>query len=376
MNPWLIVFLMALPTVLSCKQRAFNSDNKVQEAWDDFNNPAQLNTVTVVAYSKLPTTGSSVKLPWSDIYWPSHLGGIAMRWRNGTQTPFTVQRPSEAVIRTMSSEQIAALSPAEKYDIFKGRLDFPTVQVELERTDPADPQWFGLCHGWSSATLNFDEPKAVTLKSASGIEIPFGSSDVKALLAFAQGVVYLPKINVLGQRCKFDLVGGTRLRNRPECRDTNAGSFHLILTNLVGLQRRTVIADISNGREVWNFPIYRYSSRELYRQDASVGAAPQAVSEVIVETDVDYIVEIAQPEWNHLGDRNRLASKRHSYRYAVELDSSGRIVGGRWMSEEHPDFVWVQAKAKFHGYYAAIEEIYLRSLESTSNSGPQQAPPR
>jgi hypothetical protein len=53
--------------------------------------------------------------------------------------------------------------------------------------------------------LNFDEPRAVNKKSASGIEIPFGSSDVNALLAYAQGVVYIPCAKIFGQRCKLDL---------------------------------------------------------------------------------------------------------------------------------------------------------------------------
>jgi hypothetical protein len=376
MNSLVSILLTALPLLITCKPRAINSDSKPLEAWDDYNNPAQLNAGSVVVFDKLPTSGSSFRLPWSDTYWPSHLGGIALRWRNGTQTPFTTQRPSEAGVRAMTSEQIAELSPAEKYDILMERFDFPTVQNELERTDALDPKWFGLCHGWSSATLNFDEPRAVNMKSASGIEIPFGSSDVKALLAYAQSVVFIPYAKILGQRCKLDLSGATRLKSLPECRDTNAGSFHLILANLVGLQSQTVVADLTNGREVWNFPIYRYSTRERSRQTASAGAAPKAVSEVIVETDVDYIVEIPWPEWNHLGDRNRFASKRHSYQYAVELDSSGRVVGGRWISEEHPDFLWVQAKAKFYGYYSAIETIYLKSIGANSSSVQQQDTPR
>ncbi|MEY3901480.1 MAG: hypothetical protein RL189_786 [Pseudomonadota bacterium] len=343
------------------------SRDKVQEAWDDYNNPAQLDAGSVVVFNELPPAGSSIRLPWSDIYWPSNLGGIALRWRNGTQTPFSTQRPSEADVRAMSPEQIAALSPAEKYDVLMGRFDFPTVQAELMRTHPAMPQWYGLCHGWASATLNFDEPKAVTVRSASGIEIPFGSSDVKALLAYAQGVVFMPVAKVLGQRCEIDLTSSPQLRNTAACRDTNAGSFHLILTNLVGRQGQTVIADLSNGAEVWNFPISGYSTRELYRQPASVGAAPQAVSEVVVETDVDFIVEIEQPEWNHLGDSRTVATEKNRYQYAVELDSLGRIVGGRWLSEERPDFLWVQEKADFRGYYAAIESIYLNAIGSPSD---------
>jgi hypothetical protein len=369
---FLFAFLIVNP--VACESRPRVTRDKVQEAWDAYNSPAQLDAGAVVAFGELPLAGQAARVPWSDIYWPSYYGGIALRWVDEPVSPFDTPRLTEADVRRMSGEQLARLSPAEKYDIFMGRFDFPTVQAELMRTHPSMPPWYGLCHGWSSASINFDEPGAVLVKGTSGIEVQFGSADVKALLAYAQGIVFYPAAKVLGQRCEVDFSVRPELRHTASCRDTNAGAFHLILANLVGRSGQTVIADLSRGSEVWNFPIYAYSTRELSRQPATAGAAPQAVSEIIVETEVFYITEIERPTWAPLGDSRTQASERVVYQYAIETDSLGRIVGGRWLSDQHPDFVWVQEKADFRGYYRDIESIYEQSILGRPAPLPDLAP--
>ncbi len=50
----------------------------------------------------------------------------------------------------MSLDDLKILSPAEKYDIYVGRYDYPTVQSEWKRTNPEDAHWEGLCHGCTS----------------------------------------------------------------------------------------------------------------------------------------------------------------------------------------------------------------------------------
>ncbi|NBO38628.1 hypothetical protein EBU99_08600 [bacterium] len=353
-----------------CTGRPTVTRDKVQEAWDDYNNPAQLDAGSVVVLADLPSAGQASKIPWADIYWPSYLGGIALRWQNGLQTPFNSLRLSEAQVRSMSPAELSALSPAEKYDIYMGRFDFPTVQAELARTHPAMPKWQGICHGWSAAAINFDEPGAVTVQGPSGISVPFASGDVKALLAYAQGVVYMPAVRALGQRCDADLTTMPHLRNTAACRDTNAGAFHLVLANLIGRNGQNLIADLTRGAEVWNFPIFAYATREISRQPASVGAAPQAVTEVIVETDVHLLVELEQPNVMPLGDNRPAAEEVQTYQYAIELDSLGRIVGGRWLSDERPDFMWLQERAAFRGYFADISRIYESSLLGTLTPAP------
>ena len=52
-----------------------------------------------------------------------------------------------------------------------------------------EPAWAGYCHGWAPAANRFEEPLPVTVRNADGVEIPFGSSDVKALLTYFEAEV-------------------------------------------------------------------------------------------------------------------------------------------------------------------------------------------
>jgi hypothetical protein len=369
--PW--AFMLSV-VFYSCSQAPEITREKVQEAWDGYNNPAQLDSGAVVHFDALPMAGVASTLPWSDIYWPSYLGGIALRWVNGTEPPFAATRPTAEQVAQMSYAQLASLSPAEKYDIFMGRFDYPTVQSELMRTHAGMPQWAGLCHGWAAATLSFAEPGAVTLTGATGINVPFGSGDVKALLAFAQGVVFMPAARVLGQRCNANLDSFPHLRSSPECRDTNAGAFHLVLANQIGRSGMKLIADLTRGEEVWNFPVYGYRSREVGRRPPQPGAALQTAVEILVETEIDFLGEIESPNWNPLVDSRSAAGETAVYQYAVEVDALGRIVGGSWLTEERPDFLWVQEKPDFRGYYGSIESIYESSVGSSSLPRPDVTP--
>jgi len=364
----LFTIVCLLPVLGSCERKPSITRDKVQEAWDEYNNPALLDTGAVFKFSDLPSSGTTLFIPWADIYWPSHTGGIALRWASGVQEPFHFTPPTESQVNSMSADELDALSPAEKYDIFMGRFDYPTVQAELIRTHPSMPAWYGLCHGWASASVNFNEPGRVVVQGASGVALPFSSGDIKALLAYAQGVVYQPYVRALGQRCEVDLTSQPDLRNTASCRDTNAGSFHLILTNLIGRSSQQVIADLSRGSEVWNFPIYGYATREILRRPPSVGAAVTAASEVVVETVVEFIVELDRPNVDRIGDSRGVASESVAYQYTVELDSYDRVVGGAWISEERPDFLWTQERADFRGYYGNIESLYERSIRADDSS--------
>lgn len=55
---------------------------------------------------------------------------------------------TSAQIQNLSVAQLLSLSPAEKYDIFVGRLDFPLVLSERAHNQPNDGYWHGTCDGW------------------------------------------------------------------------------------------------------------------------------------------------------------------------------------------------------------------------------------
>lgn len=47
--------------------------------------------------------------------------------------------------------------------------------------------WLTICLQWAPASMFFKQPNPVTITSPDGIKVPFGSSDVKALLIYFTG---------------------------------------------------------------------------------------------------------------------------------------------------------------------------------------------
>ncbi|MEN9529430.1 MAG: hypothetical protein RI932_1303, partial [Pseudomonadota bacterium] len=344
---------------LACSHEKPEQSARIFEAWDVINEPTRFGRNYEVRFRELPLAGGLNRIPWSDSYWATQRAGIAFRWMNPVGSPFAYQLHSRQTLAAMSQTELAALSPAEKLDIFAGRFDFPTVKSERKRTYPGAAAWEGLCHGWAPAALEFTEPKPVTLKGPGGIKVPFGSSDVKALLSWHMATRNTLAAVGLGARCNtFGVLG----LNSPPCRDSNAGAFHIVLANQLGILREGFIADIARMGEVWNQPIYRFKSREIARQGPSPGSAPGTTTEISVETEMHYGMEV-EPHWNALGQLvERPAVGSVVYRYRLEVDAQGRIRGGVWLQDARPDFIWLQQKGAFTGSDAAIRTIYEASI--------------
>ena len=354
------MFLLSAFTLLACSQsHLIEHNSRIFEAWDVINDPDRFGRNFETHYRDLPTSGSISRIPWSDSYWPSQRAGIAYRWLNPGPSSFGYSLPSRQTVQGMTREELSALSPAEKLDIFVGRFEYPTVLSERRRTYPGAAPWEGLCHGWAPASLEFLEPHPVTLKGPSNISVPFGSSDVKALLSWYMALRSAVPAIGLGGRCDiFSTLG----LNTPRCRDANAGAFHIVLANQIGRQREGFVIDLARYAEVWNQPVYAFQSREIGRQGASPGAAPGTTQEVVVESQVFYTIEI-EPTWNALGQTlERPMTNSVIYRYRLELDAQGTIRGGEWLQEARPDFLWIQQRGAFTGADAAIGQIYEAAI--------------
>jgi hypothetical protein len=113
--------------------------------------------------------------------------------------------------------------------------------------------------------------------------------------------------------------------------------------------------------QVWNHPIYKYKSKVISHHAPSPGAAPQTVTELVVETAMTYVVE-SQPAWLpwHLSPSISYDASKN-YQYQLELNANDEIVGSEWMSSERPDFLWFADRPNFTGYFSALGDIYAAS---------------
>ena len=203
-------------------------------AWDRANDPSQFAFLISGEFSyKLSELKESVKLkdqPWSDTYWPNYRSGIAQRWfaKDPQDYNYTLYTVDE--LRNLTTDEKKALSPAEKYSIYIGRYDYPLVRSEWMRTSKEDPRWEGICHGWAPAAAHYKEPEPIDVVNDDGILVPFGSSDIKALLSYYVGQYDRGEPTAfVGRRCNSNLgpYSDRSLRANPECADLDADTFHV-----------------------------------------------------------------------------------------------------------------------------------------------------
>lgn len=360
--------------------------SELQEAWNSSNNPVRISGSDMVeSFGDLPLSGGIDVKAWSDTYWPTSQGGISVRWSSTAGADFAYElfnkpKASEIELRT--------LAPAEKYDLFMNRMDFPTVQDERRRTRVLKtveghpefqagyeiPGWEGLCHGWAPAALNFKEPAhSVTIPSRVG-PVRFYPSDIKALLIYYQQYSgnRSTRTSMVADRCNVEF---TKLdeklnsgeitqeqwqaaRDQGACGDINAGTFHLILANEIGRKKQGFVVDKTRDFEVWNQPVNSFVSEvTATKEGAGPGAAAGTVKEIELVTRMAYTVE-TQPSRYAIG----AAEEEAEYRYILELDAKGKIIGGRWLSDDRPDFAWRETTPQFRGYFAGLKHLYEKSI--------------
>lgn len=326
--------------------------------WNGVNSPTIMSDKFETNYQQLPKGGSlkSLGLGWPGHYWPNKKGGIAQRWNSFYPNHFEYESPTRYEAMKMSQDEINKLSPAEKYDLYVGDYNYSTVKWAWSVTSRFAKIWHGICHGVSPASLNHPEPMNITLKNKDGINITFYSSDIKALLAFYYAKVDDSSISQVGKRCFF----GRRnivLNQVDGCGDVNAGSFHIILANRLGILKKGFIADIDRYKEVWNHAALEYNTLQLSVSQPTEKSAPGTVKRVLVKTSVKYAASIDPAKHEVIGTPTAKYDERF-YQYWLELDYNENIIGGEWVSNDRPDFLWFKNKATFSGHFEKLNEIY------------------
>jgi hypothetical protein len=331
----------------------------VLEAWRGFSAPENMAKGFEHQWALLPMAGSVEIGPkaWSGHYWPSNEGGVNVRWNHPDRVGFKYRSPTRDEVEKMTLEERAQLAPSEKYDLFVGKYQYPFKRLASKAANPRAADWAGICHGWAPATLHHNEPTPKTMVNPDGIEIPFGSSDIKALLSYYYAFHHkAPGSNQVGLRCFLsDWIGIGRNCDQ----DLNAGAFHIILANKLGIRKEGLMADVDRYKEVWNQPVVAYESQVLEDNlRPSKKAAKTAVKEILVATKFFYVDEVKNVTWDVVhGTSDQIIASR-KYRYRLELDEGGMIVGGEWESKDRPDFLWNRPKAEeFVGILSGIEVL-------------------
>jgi subtilisin-like proprotein convertase family protein len=357
---------------------------------DAKNDPSLFGVDLDVIVSGLPLSGTVEKMAWPGSYWPSVNDSVNDRWQgqgiysalekydmafNDWVPPPEFDRliPFSRCGQEFDADYYEKLGPAAKYwsdhilysnKAMRDAWDQPECNSKVE-------SWWGLCHAWTPAAIQEVEPrKAVTYNG-----VTFEVSDVKALFVMLYNNV---STAALGVRCKLGDAQIERDENgrikQDWCRDTNPGSLHLILTNLIGRDKRAFAEDRTMGRQVWNQPVVGYQvdlleeitreqALDLLDPDRAVCAAgtycynedARKFYEVLI--DVNYITESTPSTEPKLPVIDRY-TRTDTYHYVLECADDGEIVGGEWISAQvtafpdrisappnsqnnHSDFLWL-----------------------------------
>lgn len=314
--------------------------------------------------------------PWSDTYWPIYQGQIAQRYGDSSFPGSMDWKKNADYIRAVigsNASSVETLSPAEKYDLLVGDPAFTMTHANLNEgkgyyeRDGKVESWMGLCHGWAPAAYMELRPRnAITLLAADGrTRIPFWPSDIKALatLLWANGTA---QTKFIGGRCndrdpERDETG--RPRN-PDCLDTNPATWHVAVVNQIAVSRRSFVIDATYDYQVWNQPVlsyrYTYFNPKTTQKTEDLEAAtvlladfqedryralrsPRAQKLVGIQMELTYVAENHPSTSRTDTERNDHQNTVH-YRYDLELDAQGQLVGGEWYENEHPDFLWTPEK--------------------------------
>lgn len=316
--------------------------------------------------------------PWSDDYWAIYLGCLGRRyadpkfpassdWQDNHE--YIRQHPVAKLV-SEGSAGIDRLSPAEKYDLLvgdsAGRLT-AAMWAEGEEYYHASGEvetWMGICHGWAPASFMLPRPtKPVTVHAAGGdTAITFYPADIKALASLLWASANTVT-RFIGGRCN-DKDPATDANGRvisAKAFDTNPGTWHLAIVNQLGAAGRSLVIDATYDYEVWNQPMagyeYRYFNPQTMRlapalKDATVTRddythdrfkkyrSRSAAAYVGVIMHARYMVEV-DPTHHRSDGPSSDAVNTTIYKYDLELDAAGRIIGGEWFTgKAHPDFLW------------------------------------
>jgi subtilisin-like proprotein convertase family protein len=362
------------------KPEATETEGGKEDAWDWRNDPERFDGTFVYELAQLPSEGRSETEAWPSTYWPTYENSINARWL-GPDELSPAEKYDRAFNGWTPAEGFMDLRPFSPGDCENG-FDEAYYQGlgplathisrymgnwrshdgedsdgdnEIDECDASSydgvETWFGLCHAWVPAAMLEDRP----LRSVTHNDVTFHVADMEALLIAAYNRT---PADMIGGRCNIGAGDDEVTRDEHgraeanECRDTNPGAMHVIMSNYLGRGSRPYAEDRTFDYQVWNQPVIAFNvTRNNTLTEAEANALigvegddypfnDDAVAWADVHANTTYITE------SHASQTPAEAShyeRTDYYTYVLELDADGKIIGGEYYGNSqtsHPDFLW------------------------------------
>ena len=369
------------------------------DAWSSTSDPSRFAQDLNYQLDQLPMAGQSERVAWASTYWPTYEDSTNVRWQGANSLsplekydaafhswdPMTVDglHPMTSCGATYDASYYENLGPAAKWmtdnkgngRMRNGRDDDGDMEVDECSGGDFDgvATWWGLCHAWVPASILEDEPLHPVTYGGQTFEV----GDIHALLITAYDRT---ESIMLGGRCNEMITerptNDDRTAIPEQCRDTNPGAFHVVVTNFLGLRHQAIAEDRTFDAQVWNQPFVGYEITmqeeiDLARANELLGMtgdtyAPNAAAKRFYEIKLttDYITESYAPT-EPTTPRIARYTQHDRYHYILELDQNGKILGGEWVEGSrfnHPDFLWLPIRAARYGANPNVNLDQVRML--------------
>lgn len=280
------------------------------EAWGSADDPALFNGSLEYRLAELPKNGAATNVPWAGNYWPVYQDSINDKWAGASsEAPstkygraFGVTGVEDAVSRYHGIDAQASRTACTTDAQCNAQIGESCAKRAGQTSGRCIPTWWGICHAWTPAAILLPEPKhAVTF---NGVE--FKVQDIKALITLVHDRTETKFVSL---RCNEDVSSDTGIAfdhyGRPtggsaSCKDTNPGTYHVLLANYLGKQGASFAEDRTFDDEVWNQPLRGYRTTAMDEVSALeanklIGVTPTGG----VTTERNGTA--TQNQWSHLG---------------------------------------------------------------------------
>jgi len=215
--------------------------------------------------------------------------------------------------------------------------NYLTVLVDslIIKNDGLD--WGGNCHGYTASSMNYTEPQERIIDG-----VLFTQPEIKSLMNYYYDDIMGGLItDIIGSRCKsVSQLSYTesilnQIYNVELCRGMNPASLHISLKRLVGNHREPFGMDMDNSDHVWNVPVVGYTSRTLDYHNDNI---------YHIKTEIIYLDYQTPDEDTDTMGRSGQKFGKMIIEYTLHIDDNGKIIGGDWISNKYPDFIWRHPK--------------------------------
>ncbi|MBX7097969.1 MAG: pre-peptidase C-terminal domain-containing protein [Myxococcaceae bacterium] len=280
---------------------------KQEERWSTGDDPALFGAGLEFKLDALPMNGEAQVVPWAGSYWPTYEDNINMKWDGaGSDAPstkygkaFGVTGIEDKVSKAHGIDSAAKAKECKAASECKSELGETCAKRDGKDTGRCIPTWWGICHAWSPAAILLPEPKHPVTRNG----VTFKVQDLKALGSLVHNSSTSKFVSL---RCDkgsgaddvvaFDEYG----RPQTECRDTNAGTWHLLMTNYLGLRHQAFVEDRVWNHEVWNQPLRGF--RVTAKKTITAAEANTLIGATTTGgTTVKKSGTVKKTEWAHQG---------------------------------------------------------------------------